>query len=88
MTFAPPTLPVIFVFPPAIVVILIFNLILLPFIFQAYYRFVKFGIVLMIKEGVPVYMFANRKYINRVNALCRQLTIARENRVREIKKMH
>jgi hypothetical protein len=63
-------------------------LVLLPFIFQAYYRFVKCGAVLMVQEGIPIYMFANRKYISRVNALCRQLTIVREDRMKLIKKMH
>ncbi len=63
-------------------------LLFLPFVFQAYYRLVKCGAVLMVKEGIPIYMFANRKYINRVNALCRQLTTVREDRVKAIKKMH
>jgi hypothetical protein len=63
-------------------------LLFLPFVFQAYYRFVKCGVVLMVKEGIPIYMFASRKYINRVNTLCRQITIVREDRIKEIKKMH
>jgi hypothetical protein len=63
-------------------------LLFLPFIFQAYYSFVKCGIVLMIKEGIPIYMFANRKYLSRVNTLCRQLTLIREDRVKFLKKMH
>jgi hypothetical protein len=63
-------------------------LLFIPFVFQAYYRLVKCGALLVVKEGIPIYMFANRKYIGRVNALCRQLTIAREDRIKAIKKMH
>lgn len=66
----------------------IINLLLLPFVVQAYYRLVKCGAVLMVKEGIPIYMFANRKYISRINALRRQLTIVREDRIKLIKKMH
>jgi hypothetical protein len=63
-------------------------LLLLPFAFQAYYSLVKCGIVLMVKEGIPIYLFANRKYLSRANTLCRQLTIVREDRIKFIKKMH
>ncbi len=62
-------------------------LLFLPFVFQSYYRFVKCGAVLMVQEGIPIYMFANRKYISRVNALCRQLTLVREDRMKAIKRM-
>jgi hypothetical protein len=64
------------------------TLLLLPFIVQGYYRLVKCGIVFAVKEGVPVYMFSNRKYLGRANALCRNLAIARETRIKTIKKMH
>jgi hypothetical protein len=81
-------LPIIVTFPLAIFPIAIIQLFFVFLVFQLYYRFVKCGVVLMIKEGIPVYMFANRKYISRVNTLCRQLTIAREDRIKAIKKMH
>ncbi|NEP10978.1 MAG: hypothetical protein F6K14_12340 [Symploca sp. SIO2C1] len=63
------------------------TLLLLPFIVQAYYRLVKCGIVFVIKEGAPVYMFTNRKYLKRANLLCRSITILRENRIIVIKGM-
>lgn len=63
------------------------TLLLLPFIVQGYYRLVKCGIVFVIKEGVPVYMFTNRKYLRRANFLCRSITILRENRINAIKDM-
>jgi len=63
------------------------TLLLLPFIVQGYYRLVKCGIVFVIKEGVPVYMFTNRKYLRRANFLCRSITILRENRINAIKNM-
>ncbi|MGK7919084.1 MAG: hypothetical protein AB4080_03635 [Trichodesmium sp.] len=63
------------------------GLLLIPFIVQAYYRLVKCGIVFWVKEGSPIYMFTNRKYLKRANLLCRSLTILRENRIRTIKDM-
>lgn len=86
--FVFPSLPIIITLPLMIIPIIIINSLLAPLIFQLYYRFVKCGVVLMVKEGIPIYMFASRKYISRVNALCRQLTIVREDRIKAIKKMH
>ena len=63
------------------------TLLLLPFIVQGYYRLVKCGIVFVIKEGIPVYIFTNRKYLRRANFLCRSITILRENRIKMIKDM-
>ncbi len=63
------------------------GLLLIPFIVQGYYRLVKCGIVLWVKEGAPIYMFTNHKYLKRSNLLCRSLTILRENRIRAIKDM-
>jgi hypothetical protein len=88
ITFGLPSLPLVITFFPMIILVIIINLLLLPLIFQAYYRLVKCGAVLMVKEGIPIYMFANRKYITRINSLCRQLTIVREDRINLIKKMH
>jgi len=55
---------------------------------QAYYRLAKCGIVFNIKEGIPVYIFCDRKYLGRANALCRHVMLAREKRIKVIKKMH
>ncbi|MGD1716566.1 hypothetical protein [Dapis sp. BLCC M172] len=63
------------------------SLLFIPFIVQGYYRLVKCGIVLWVKEGAPIYMFTNHKYLKRSNLLCRSLTILRENRLRAIKDM-
>ncbi|NEN92956.1 MAG: hypothetical protein F6K48_30320 [Okeania sp. SIO3H1] len=63
------------------------TLIFIPFIVQGYYRLVKCGIAFWVKEGIPIYMFTNRKYLKRANLLCRSITILRENRIRAIKDM-
>ena len=63
-------------------------LLFLPFVFQAYYGLVKCGAVLAVREGIPIYMFCNRKYLSRVNTLCRQIANAREDRIKSIKRMH
>ena len=41
----------------------------------------------MIKEGIPIYMFTNRKYLKRANLLCRNITLLREKRIAVIKDM-
>lgn len=60
---------------------------LFPFTVRIYYRIVKCGIVFMIKEGIPIYMFTNRKYLKRANLLCRNITLLREKRIAVIKDM-
>jgi hypothetical protein len=64
------------------------TLLILPFSVQGYYRLVKCGIVFTVKGGIPVYMFSNRKYLSRANTLCKHVSIARESRIKTIKKMH
>jgi hypothetical protein len=70
------------------VTVVSFALLLLPLLVKVYYRWVKCGIVFNIKEGIPVYIFANRRYISKSNELCRYLAIVREDRLKVIKKMH
>lgn len=57
-------------------------LLLLPFVVQWYYRFNKCGLVIAVRGGIPIYIFTNRKLLTRANALCRHLTISRENRIK------
>ncbi|MBT9548653.1 MAG: hypothetical protein IV090_24885 [Candidatus Sericytochromatia bacterium] len=64
------------------------TLLLLPLIVRYYYRIVQCGLVFWIREGVPVYIFSNRSLLNRANNFCRNVALARENRIKSIKKMH
>lgn len=64
------------------VIVFMFFLFLVPFIVKVYYSQVKCGIIFWIKEGVPVYIFANRKYIVRANMFCREVTLHREARLK------
>ncbi len=80
--------PFIAFFFPALFLFLIVLLVPLPFIVQAYYSFAKCGAVLAVADGIPIYMFSSRKYLSRVNSLCRQVTMAREDRIKFTKKLH
>lgn len=66
--------------------IILFGLMLLltPFLVKSYYGIVKCGIVLWVREGVPVYIFSNRRYLKRANFLCRGVTTYREKRLKQI----
>ena len=66
------------------IIALIFCLFLIPFIVKVYYSQVKCGIVFWIKEGVPIYIFANRKFIVRANMFCREVTLRREARLKAL----
>ena len=67
--------------------IIVFFLLMLftPFIVKAYYGLVKCGIVFSIREGVPIYIFSNRRYLKRVNLLCRRITSYREKRLKDLR---
>jgi len=56
------------------------GLILFPIIVKAFYGFKKCGFVTSVREGVPVYIFSDRKRISRVNHLLRTLSCCREKR--------
>lgn len=66
----------------AVVAITVIGLLFLPFVVKKYYRFNKSGIVIGVRGGLPVYIFTNRGYLTRANELLRDLTIARENRIK------
>jgi len=57
-------------------------LLLFPFMVKTYYRFNKCGLVFVVREGVSVYMFTNRKLLTRANALYRATVMHREKRAR------
>lgn len=71
-----------------IVTALVFMLLtlLVPFIVKFYYGAVKCGIIFWIKEGIPVYIFANRKFIVRANMFCREVALQREKRLKALQK--
>lgn len=58
---------------------------LIPFVIKFYYGNVKCGIIFWVREGVPIYIFSNRRFIKRANILCRDVAMYREKRLRLIK---
>jgi hypothetical protein len=54
------------------------GLLLLPLTVRMYYRFKKCGLVLWVREGVPVYVFSDRKRIGVANNLYREAAHLRE----------
>ena len=63
---------------------LIPGIILLPWFTKAYYRFNKCGLVIIIREGVSVYMFTDRNRLKLANRMYRAIMQVREARIREI----
>jgi hypothetical protein len=70
----------------AAALVLILFIALLPFLIKSYYGIVKCGIVFWVREGVPIYIFSNRKFLRRANLLCRNVTLCREHRLKLIEK--
>jgi hypothetical protein len=60
------------------------TLLLFSFMVRMFYRVVKCGLVLWIREGISVYLFANRRLLVRANGLYRGCTALREARARAI----
>jgi hypothetical protein len=77
-------LPSLQFFGAFIITLILFGLalILLPLVVQWYYRFNKCGIVIAVRGGIPIYIFTNRRLLTRANALCRYMTISREERIK------
>jgi hypothetical protein len=63
---------------------LIPGVILLPWFIKAYYRLNKCGLVVIIREGVSVYMFTDRRRLKLANRMYRAIMGIREARIREI----
>lgn len=64
-------------------------LILFPLMVKTYYRFNKCGLVFIIRQGVSVYMFTNRKLLGRANSIYRDTVALREGRFRDnMRSMH
>ena len=61
----------------------VFAILLVPglLIPRIYYRVVKSGLVTVIREGVSVYMFADRQRLAKANELLRTISSYRERRV-------
>ena len=59
------------------VVTLGIGLLLLPLTVRIYYRFHKCGLVLWVREGVPVYVFSDRKRVGVANNLYREAAYLR-----------
>lgn len=60
-----------------------FSLLLLPLTVRLFYRFKKSGLVLWVREGIPVYIFSDRKRLINANRLYRTALALRENRIAE-----
>jgi len=64
-------------------------LVLFPLMVKTYYRFNKCGLVFIIRQGVSVYMFTNRKLLGRANSIYRDTVALREGRFRDnMRSMH
>ena len=64
-------------------------LLLFPIMVKTYYRFNKCGLVFIIRQGVSVYMFTNRKLLGRANSIYRDTVAIREGRFRDnMRSMH
>jgi len=57
-----------------------------PIAVKWYYRAFKCGLVFWVREGVPVYIFANRKFLRRANTLFRNTGVCREKRIKDLRK--
>ena len=68
----------------ASVLLFIIIILLIPYVVKFYYGNVKCGIIFWIREGVPIYIFSNRKFIKRANMLCRDIALYREKRLKMI----
>lgn len=66
------------------IIIFFIILLLIPYVVKFHYGRVKYGIIFWVKEGVPIYIFSNRKFIKRANMLCRSVTQHRESRINRI----
>jgi hypothetical protein len=66
------------------IAVLLLTLLLIVVWVRVFYRLVKCGLVLWIREGIPVYFFSNRGRIMMANALYRSFTNVREARLRVV----
>jgi hypothetical protein len=57
-------------------------LVLLPLTVRTFYRFKKCGLVLWVREGVPIYIFSDRKFVRNAMSLYRTASTLRESRIR------
>lgn len=79
--YQPSLVPLIVMATPVVLLTFGIGILLLPIIAQLYYRFFKSGLVWVIREGVPIYLFCNRSLMNRANHLYREASKAREARL-------
>ncbi|MEM9925910.1 MAG: hypothetical protein AAF915_19525 [Cyanobacteria bacterium P01_D01_bin.50] len=68
----------------AAMLFLIIFILLIPYVIKLYYANVKCGILFWVREGVPIYIFSNRRFIKRANMLCRDIALYREKRLKII----
>jgi hypothetical protein len=61
-----------------------FGALFIELLVRAYYRIVKCGAVYWIKDGVSIYMFADRRRLTSLNQMARTATLLREQRVQSI----
>lgn len=63
------------------ILIALVALLLILFVARVYYHFVKSGVLFWVREGIPVYLFANRKRLPQAAAVWRLCTQARDDRI-------
>jgi hypothetical protein len=66
------------------IIFLLISLLFLPLTVRLYYRFNKSGIVLLVREGLEVWAFVDRKRMRLSNQLYRLTTDLREERLRAV----
>jgi hypothetical protein len=67
--------------PIVALVFVLLGLMLLPLTIRVYYRFKKSGLLVWIREGIPLYVFIDRKRMTIANELYRTTMAKREERL-------
>jgi hypothetical protein len=68
--------------PVGAVLFFLLSLVLLPLTVRFHYRLQKSGIMVWVREGMPIYAFIDRKHMRLANQLYRTASDAREERLR------
>jgi hypothetical protein len=78
------SLPGFVIGPGAGIALAVLSVMLLPITIRVYYRFQKSGLVVWVREGIPVYAFIDRKRMPIAADLYRKSMSIREERLRSI----
>jgi hypothetical protein len=76
-----------FIYPLVAVLVILFSILFLPTVIRLYCRFYKSGLLFWVREGVPVYIFIDRKRMSNAKRFYRLCCNQREERVRDVGKL-